>query len=135
MTDKQARIPLRPLAIAGLAVVGLLGWGAWLHYGRTAEAAQTQRQTHDFVPTVQTAEAKRLDGPMPFTLPGTIAAFDQATIFARATGYIADRRVDIGSRVHKGDLLVRISAPELDQQLAQAIAQLAQTEASLTASE
>ena len=129
--ETQRRVPRRPLAIAALVVVGLLGWGAWGHYQEAAEASQTQRQTHDFVPTVQVAKAKREEGPVPFTLPGTVSAFDQATLYARATGYIAERRVDIGSRVKKGDLLVRISAPDLDQQLAQANAQLVQAQASL----
>ncbi len=117
--------------IAGLVVVGLLGWGAWNHYDQAAEASQTQKQTQGFVPTVQVATAQREDGPVPFTLPGTVSAFDQATLFARATGYIAERRVDIGSRVKRGDLLVRISAPDLDQQLAQANAQMVQTQAML----
>ena len=121
---QPAAVPRRALLIAGCAIVGLLAWGAWGHYERAAEASQTQRQTLDFVPTVRTAEAKRLDGPVPFVLPGAIAAFDQATIYARSTGYIAERKVDIGTRVHQGDLLVRISAPDLDQQLAQANAQL-----------
>jgi RND family efflux transporter MFP subunit len=58
-------------------------------------------------------------------------AFDEATLYARATGYIAERRVDIGSRVHKGDVLAVISAPDLDQQLEQARAQLLQMQASL----
>ena len=125
------RIPRRPLVFAGLVVVGLLGWGVWGQYDRAAEASQTQLQTRDFVPTVHVATAKREDGPVPFTLPGTVSAFDQATLYARATGYVAERRVDIGSRVKAGDLLLRISAPDLDQQLAQANAQLVQTQASL----
>ncbi len=134
--EKEARrevgpVPRRPLVIAGVVVVALLGWGAWGHYDRAAEASQTQKQTQDFVPTVQVAKAQREDGPVPFVLPGTVAAFDQATIYARATGYIAERRVDIGSRVKKGDLLVRISAPDLDQQLAQANAQLVQSQAAV----
>ena len=124
-------VPKRPLAIAGVVVVALLGWGAWGHYNRAAEASQTQKQTQDFVPTVQVATAKSEDGPVPFTLPGTVAAFDQATIYARATGYVAERRVDIGSRVKQGDLLVRISAPDLDQQLAQANATLVQGQATV----
>jgi HlyD family secretion protein len=124
-------IPHRALTVVGAAVVALLGWGAWGHYQRAAEASQTQRATLDFVPNVRTAVAKRLDGPVIFTIPGTVAAFDQASIFARATGYVAERRVDIGSRVHKGDRLVLISAPDLDQQLAQANAQLAQMQATL----
>ena len=124
-------IPRLPLAIAGVVMLALLGWGAWGHYQRSAQAAETQRETNDFVPTVQVAQAKREDGPVPFTLPGTVSAFDQATLYARATGYIAERRVDIGSRVKQGDLLVRISAPDLDQQLAQANAQLVQTQAAV----
>jgi RND family efflux transporter MFP subunit len=135
MTDQGktelAPIPRKALAITGIGVAALLGWGAWGHYDRAAEASQTQQQTQDFVPTVRTAMAKRLDGPVKFTLPGTVAAFAQATIYARATGYIAERRVDIGSRVHQGDRLVRISAPDLDQQLAQANAQLVQLQAAL----
>jgi HlyD family secretion protein len=135
MTDQDktepAAIPRKALAITGFVVVALLGWGAWGHYDRAAQASQTQRQTQDFVPNVRTAIAKRLDGPVKYTLPGTVAAFEQSTIYARATGYIAERRVDIGSRVHKGDRLVRISAPDLDQQLALANAQLVQMQAAL----
>ena len=130
-SSENAPIPRKALTVTALAVAGLLGWGAWGHYERAAEASQTQQQTQDFVPNVRTAIAKRLDGPVKFTLPGTVAAFDQATIFARATGYISERRVDIGSHVHKGDRLVLISAPDLDQQLAQANAQLSQQKAAL----
>ena len=128
---KVGPVPRLPLVIVGIAVVALLGWGAWGHYRQNAQAAETQRETQDFVPTVQVAQAKREDGPVPFTLPGTVSAFDQSTLYARATGYIAERKVDIGSRVKKGDLLVRISAPDLDQQLAQANAQLVQTQAAV----
>ena len=124
-------IPKRPLFIALAVVVALLGWGVWGHVNEAAEASQTKQETEDFVPTVQVATAQREDGPVPYTLPGQISAFDQATLYARATGYIAARNVDIGSRVTKGDLLVRISAPDLDQQLAQANAQLAQNQAAL----
>ena len=125
-------VPRRPLLIAALVVALALGWGAWGHYDRAAEASQTQQQTASFVPDVRVATARKEAGPVPFNLPGTVSAFDQATIYARATGYIAERRVDIGSRVRKGDLLVRISAPDLDQQLAQANAQLVQTQAAVT---
>ena len=125
------KVAVKPLILAGLVVAGLLGWGAWNHYDQAAEASQTQRQTQAFVPTVQVATAQREDGPVPFTLPGTVSAFDQATLYARATGYVAERRVDIGSRVKKGDLLLRISAPDLDQQLAQANAQLVQSQAAV----
>src|ERR1700745_3470579 len=55
-----------------------------------------------------------------------MAAFDSATIFARATGYVSTRNVDIGSKVRKGDVLAIIAAPDLDQQLHQARAAFVQ---------
>ncbi len=129
--DTPKRVPRMPLVLAGIVAAGALGWGAWGHYQRDQAAAETQRETLAFVPTVQVAIAKREDGPVPFTLPGTVSAFDEATLYARATGYVAERRVDIGSHVKQGDLLVRIASPDLDQQLAQAQAVLVQNQAAL----
>ena len=58
-------------------------------------------------------------------LPGNMQAFTLAPIYARTTGYVKSWSHDIGSHVHKGDLLAVIETPELDQQLAQAKADLA----------
>jgi RND family efflux transporter MFP subunit len=65
------------------------------------------------------------------TLPATTSAFSTANIFARASGYIGTRQVDIGDRVKEGQLLVQIVAPELDHQIAQAQATLAQFDAAV----
>ena len=96
--------------------------------GRRRRRRQQQR---DFVPEVRTAKAKRLTDPVELTQPGQTVAFETANVFARSTGYVAERLVDIGSRVHKGDLLIRIAAPDLDQQLVQAQAQVGQNEAAV----
>ncbi|HUD23026.1 MAG TPA: efflux RND transporter periplasmic adaptor subunit [Acidobacteriaceae bacterium] len=58
-------------------------------------------------------------------LPGNMQAFTLAPIYARTTGYVKSWSHDIGSHVHEGDLLAVIETPELDQQLAQARADLA----------
>ena len=58
-------------------------------------------------------------------LPGNIQAFTLAPIYARTTGYVKGWYKDIGAHVHKGELLAVIETPELDQQLAQAKADLA----------
>ncbi|MCJ2051797.1 efflux RND transporter periplasmic adaptor subunit [Methylobacterium sp. J-070] len=80
---------------------------------------------------VQTATAARVSGPLSLTQTGTTQAFDMASLYPRATGYIVARKVDIGTHVKKGDLLFRISAPDLDQQLVQAQSQVLQLQAAL----
>ena len=114
-----------------VVVLGALAWGAYGRWQQRAAAIETQQSTVDFVPEVRVAVAMGQDGPVVLTLPGTVLPFDQARIFARATGYVAERHVDIGSRVAKGDLLLRIAAPDLDHQLSEAEARLVQMECTL----
>ncbi len=64
-------------------------------------------------------------------LPGTIEAFQQASIFARTTGYVKRWLVDIGDHVKQGDLLAELDTPEVDQQLSQAQATAEQAKAAL----
>ena len=121
----------RLLAFVIIPVLGLLGLGAYWHWQTYAAANETLQEQENAVPQVRTAVAKKVDQPVELALPGQTEAFNVANIFPRATGYVAERRADIGSRVHKGDLLLRIVAPDLDQQLQQAQAQLGQTQAAV----
>ncbi|MFZ0559385.1 MAG: efflux RND transporter periplasmic adaptor subunit [Methylovirgula sp.] len=125
----------RNVRIAGLGalivVAGMLGFGAWGHAQRREAALETLRQQEDDVPLVRVRKVGSTDAPRTLDLPGSMEAFDWATVYARATGYISTRNVDIGSRVHAGDVLAVISAPDLDQQLLQARAQVAQLQAAV----
>ena len=67
---------------------------------------------------------------LPVTLPGTLLGVIEATVNARSSGYIMSWTKDIGAPVKKGDTLARIAAPEIDQQLNQAEATRAQSQAS-----
>ncbi len=62
---------------------------------------------------------------------GTVQADDHAVIAARISGHITELPVALGSRVNKGDLLVKINAAEIAAQLLQAKAQLAQADRNL----
>ncbi|HVU07521.1 MAG TPA: efflux RND transporter periplasmic adaptor subunit [Verrucomicrobiae bacterium] len=64
-------------------------------------------------------------------LPADVQAFVQASIHARASGYLKNWFVDIGDNVTNGQALAEIDTPELDAQLAQAKAELDQAKAAL----
>jgi RND family efflux transporter MFP subunit len=114
-----------------LLLAGGLGIGGWRHYQAAREVAAVAEQVRTAIPEVRVAVVRPSGDLMKVTLPATTTAFEAANIFARTSGYIEKRYVDIGDRVKKGDLLAAITAPELDQQIAQAQATLAQNQAAL----
>jgi RND family efflux transporter MFP subunit len=114
-----------------LALVAALALGGWRHYSQHRQAIATAEQHRDFVPRVRVATVRASGDNVVVTLPATTAAFSVANIFARASGYIEKRSVDIGDRVKEGQLLVEIVAPELDHQIAEAQATLGQLRAAL----
>src|SRR5258708_7080034 len=70
-----------------------------------------------------------------FTLPAQLVPFQTVDIYPKVTGFIDMIRVDRGSRVHKGDLIIRLSAPEFVAQRAQAESALRAAESQLTTAE
>jgi RND family efflux transporter MFP subunit len=76
-------------------------------------------------PTVSVEQPVLQQSAQEILLPGNMQAFTLAPIYARTTGYVKAWYHDIGSHVRKGELLAVIETPELDQQLAQAKADLA----------
>ena len=67
-------------------------------------------------------------------LPGRLEAYSQAQLFARVSGYIKEWKVDIGTPVKAGQLLAEIDAPDLDQQIMQAEADVTSAQANATLS-
>jgi RND family efflux transporter MFP subunit len=132
-TDHPLRPPRSGRLLLGfgalLLLLGGLAIGVWRHYALHLEVTATAEEHRDFVPSVRVAAVRASSGTMSVTLPATTSPFEAADIFARASGYIERRNVDIGSRVRAGDLLAVITAPELDHQIVQAEASLAQAKA------
>ncbi len=127
---RAQRAPILMIGVS-LLLIAALGVGFWRHYSLNAEVMATAEARREFVPSVRTALVRASGSTMSVTWPGTTEAFEQANIYARASGYISKRNVDIGSRVKAGELLIEITAPELDHQIAKAEGTLAQMQASL----
>jgi RND family efflux transporter MFP subunit len=89
-----------------------------------AAAAETARAAVAGVYIVRPAAAADAD----LVLAATTQAFRDATVYARTSGYLIRRYVDIGDRVTAGQLLAEIDSPEIEQQLRQAQADLRQAE-------
>lgn len=100
---------------------------------RHAHAELTHYTDETAAPPVSLAQPVFEKNATEIILPGNIQAYTLAPIYARTTGYVKAWYHDIGSHVRKGELLAVIETPELDQQLAQAKADLAtaQSNASL----
>jgi len=128
--SKHPRSGRRLLGLGALLVLlGGLAIGVWRHYALHLEVMAAAEEHRDFVPSVRVAAVRASPGTMSVTLPATTSPFEAANIYARASGYIEKRNVDIGSAVKAGDLLAVITAPELDDQIAEAEATLAQAKA------
>ena len=116
------------IIVLGVAVVlaGAITAGAWTHLTQYRLSADAAEQERDLIPRVRVASVEPSSEIDVVKLPATTSAFATANIFARASGYIGTREVDIGDRVKQGQLLAEIVAPELDHQIAQAEATLSQ---------
>jgi len=114
-------------ALVGVAVVVVIaavlaGIGIWSRM--RADKNLSERTTDLAAPTVIVAAPKAGAPVDSFVLPGNVTSFTDSPIFARTSGYLTRWYFDIGARVKKGARLAEIATPELDQQLAQAQADL-----------
>jgi RND family efflux transporter MFP subunit len=128
MLPDSGRIPTRRgLVIAGL--IGLLVAGGVVADGLVSRARSNQELVQwtdaQAVPTVALAALSHGNAEQSLILPGTIQPYNKAAIYARVSGYLKSWKQDIGAHVKAGQVLATIDTPDLDQQLAQAKADLA----------
>jgi membrane fusion protein, multidrug efflux system len=136
-TKQSAALSRRKLGIfgvlAGVALVAVVVSGI---RAREQSGEKLKEWTDEqAVPTVAvTRPDAKVVNPI-IDLPGRIEAYYRAPIFARVQGYLKSWSADIGARVKAGQVIAEIEAPDLDQQLLQARADLASQEASARLSE
>ena len=118
-----SRRGLRIAALAGVAIAVLVVGG-----GIASRAANSKRLSQwtaaNAQPVVTVTQPQPANGAAVLALPGRLEAYSRAPIYARVPGYLKSWKVDIGASVQAGQLLAEIEAPDLDQQLSQALADL-----------
>jgi RND family efflux transporter MFP subunit len=126
----------RALRMAGLAaatvavVIVVMG----VTTRKMAVARLSEWTENQAVPVVAVATPDTRGKLTTIVLPGRLEAYSQAQIYARVSGYIKEWNVDIGMPVKAGQLLAEIDAPDLDQQIMQAQADVASAQANATLS-
>jgi RND family efflux transporter MFP subunit len=116
---------------AGLVALGLaalvIANGAWVRL--QARSEQTNWSAEQAIPNVSVEHPSGANSDATLILPGNLQAYYAAPIYARVPGYVRVWNKDIGASVRRGEVLAEIDAPEVDQQIAQARADLANAEA------
>jgi len=119
---------LKPAAFVGVAAAVLIVGAGVLSRVLASQDLKTWTAAQA-LPTVSVIAPQGAGGAQSLVLPGQVQAFYDATIRARVSGYLKAWYQDIGAKVRAGQVLALIDTPELDQQLAQANADLATAEA------
>jgi RND family efflux transporter MFP subunit len=131
----KSTAPARPLPLGRITVVAVLVLAVAVAAGllpRWRDRAALRAETRELaVPTVlvTTPVPGKAGAPQPHA--AEVKAFMEASIYARANGYVKRWLVDLGADVAAGQLLAELEAPELGQELARARAELAQGEAAV----
>jgi RND family efflux transporter MFP subunit len=123
MSDTENAMVLKRAKFMVGAILGVLVIGAVIvlvlrSFQAGALESSTALHARQYVTTITPRSGG--DG-QPLTLPGTLLGVIESTVYARSNGYVVRWLQDIGSSVKKGELLAEIAAPEIDQELSQAV--------------
>ncbi|NKF24168.1 efflux RND transporter periplasmic adaptor subunit [Solimonas marina] len=129
----QTQPPAAPRGLRTAGIVAAVIAALIVVVGLTARARSNSQvaqwtEAHA-IPTVKIVTPQPLGAGSGLQLPARLEAYSTAPIYARVNGYLKDWKVDIGTHVKAGQLLAEVETPDLDQQLAQARANLIQAKA------
>jgi len=92
--------------------------------------AETPRNEEE-IPTVAVVKATRADLSSALVLTAEFEPFQEIDVMAKVSGYIKQIKVDIGDRVHEGQLLATLEIPEMQDDLTRAAAAIDEATAEL----
>ncbi len=121
--ERKKRTGLAVFFLAAVVLfIGVAVSGVSSRNAATAELQQRADEAAGLV--VRVVHPEKDSGIILLQLPGQTMPYTDAPIFAQTSGYLKAWNFDIGAKVNAGDILAEIDTPTVDQQLAQAQAQL-----------
>jgi len=118
--------------VALLAVLGVAFLSAYLPRDRQrATLTEGVKNAQRAALRVEVTAPKAVSSDRAVVLPGSVQPLYETVLYARASGFVRRWMVDIGEKVKEGQVLAELDTPELDQELDQARAQLAQAQSTL----
>jgi RND family efflux transporter MFP subunit len=121
-----------------ICIAGVLIYTAIAIFSHRLKPAKTQEhQSHSASAaemTVSVVHPEKVASTVILNLPGQLQAYTDAPIYAQTSGYLKAWHFDIGAKVKANDILAEIDTPEVDQELAQAKAQLQVAQSALNLS-
>jgi len=121
----------KPFLIAATATVLVAAGAGFVYWGQDAKANLKPAQDQVSMPVVNVVQPALSQASSEIQFSARLAPSREASLFARSSGFVEARYADIGTRVKAGEVLARISAPELEASLNSARAALNQREAEL----
>jgi RND family efflux transporter MFP subunit len=135
VTSRPAAPPPAPVKLGRFAIIAVIliviGLAVGLVPRWLSKRTLARETVENAMQTVAVVSPSPGKSDMGVPLPAEVQAFVEAPILARASGYLKTWDVDIGEHVEAGQLLAEIDTPEVDQQLEQAKAEVAQADANL----
>jgi RND family efflux transporter MFP subunit len=122
------------IIVAIVLIVGFL-IVHFVKYFESREVAKGTAETSSAPALVNVITVEQAPPSLSLKLPGETAAWYESTIYARVDGYVGNWTADIGDEVKKGQVLATIDTPDLDAQLAAAVAKLKSDEAQVQAAQ
>ena len=103
------------LVIVMVVAAAAIWFGLDRHVGKGADAASTSSSND--APSAAVATVRLRPAISSITVPGVFQAYQDVLIHAKVSGYVKQIFVDIGDRVHTGEVLAILEVPELNAQV------------------
>ena len=121
----------RRVAIVGV-VVAVAVLAVWAIYDRRTDSPRAATPfSRNQLPEAAVAIVRREPAQTSLTVPGLFQAYQDILVHAKVSGYVKHIYVDIGDRVHTGEVLAVLEIPELNAQVREAAAGLARDQSEL----